>query len=513
MNSVKIFLLIFLTIPLALAAPVDLIQNGLHAKTGTSLVISTIFTLISLWLLISIKKRRVRERDKQDRDRQIQRNIEENKRIYSNQINTINQLTILPFVESPSSILLKSQEICHFQTSASTLVVKSEVVGRAGAYNGASIHVAKGLTLHSGGSRGKPIRKEVPYTYPGLFSITNQRIIMTGEKGFDFPIGKLTSITPYNWGENPEGVIMQFGRSSYTILMYFPQWVPKILELMRTEEITEEDIFDEDEEDLTSNREQNLAPVQSEGMIQEKDGNHILSKTEKCLRKDFPVKERNRKDTMRTKVLCITFQDDIFASINFREKYEKENIMASKTGTPKKTFEAFWEEQFSRYLRQSIFLNFDDCNNSATFQMNLRRFYAGCMIAGSSQIPLPLDFEERMGEYLDCPGLDKQLSQKCVFPNPPKLRIYYENKVRLLNLTQTGYLKEWDGNFFLGMYDCTDPFHFSMAEFEYYSTLDIPNFPKTHKTYYKHKQLNSEKYQLWMEAIGDRRLKMPTIES
>ena len=56
---------------------------------------------------------------------------------------------------------MRPGEVCHYQTAASVLQVKNEVVGHTSGYRGMSIHVAKGLTLHTGGSRGHAIRADV----------------------------------------------------------------------------------------------------------------------------------------------------------------------------------------------------------------------------------------------------------------------------------------------------------------------------------------------------------------
>lgn len=138
-------------------------------------------------------------------------------------------ITEIPVVPAPLAIMLKEGEICHFQRAASVLIVKNEVVGRTGGYGGVSIRVARGVTLHSGRTAGRTIRDDVAHTYPGIFSMTSSRFIMTGEKGFEKPIDKLTSCVPYG---NMDGITLQFGRSVYTLLMEDNFWVPKILELM-----------------------------------------------------------------------------------------------------------------------------------------------------------------------------------------------------------------------------------------------------------------------------------------
>ena len=134
-----------------------------------------------------------------------------------------------PATESPLSILLKPNEICHFQTQAQLLMVKNQVVGHTGGSSGASVRIAKGLTIRSGGYRGTSIRKDVSYFYPGLLTITNQRFIMTGEKGFEDPIDNLTAFSPYN---GYAGITLQFGSHSHTLIMNEPYWIPKIWDLL-----------------------------------------------------------------------------------------------------------------------------------------------------------------------------------------------------------------------------------------------------------------------------------------
>lgn len=151
-----------------------------------------------------------------------------------NRLAEVERMTVLPVVQYPYSILLRPMETCYYQAEASTLVVKNQVVGHTANSSGVSVRVAKGVTLHSGGSRGHSIRGNVAYTYPGLFTMTNQRFVMTGEKGFEHPIEKVTSITPYN---GFEGITFQFGRSSYTLLMREPFIIPKIIDLINAERI------------------------------------------------------------------------------------------------------------------------------------------------------------------------------------------------------------------------------------------------------------------------------------
>lgn len=154
---------------------------------------------------------------------QAQANLEAN-------LKRVDSMSVLP-VMVPDTVVLRPGEVCHYQAAANVMQIKNEVIGHTSGSAGVSVRVAKGLTLRSGSSRGHAIRQDVSHLYPGLFTITNQRFIMTGEKGFDHPVSKLTAITPFN---GFEGITLQFGRSSYTILMDEPYIVPKIWDLMNT---------------------------------------------------------------------------------------------------------------------------------------------------------------------------------------------------------------------------------------------------------------------------------------
>lgn len=140
----------------------------------------------------------------------------------------VGAMTELPVLE-PYAIVTHPGELCHYQAAASVLVIKNQVVGHTGGSGGVSVRVAKGLTLHSGRGASQSIRKDVAYTYPGILTITNQRMIMTGEKGFEYPLIKITSMVPYN---RYEGITLQFGRSTFTLLLDEPFVIPKILELI-----------------------------------------------------------------------------------------------------------------------------------------------------------------------------------------------------------------------------------------------------------------------------------------
>lgn len=176
----------------------------------------TIVLLVASYFLIKAARRSKTTSKKEIQLRQLR-------------IEQVNSMATLPVVQNVRFIILKPGEVCHYQAAATTMLAKNEVVGHTNGYRGASIRVAKGLTLHTGGGRGQAIRQNIIYRYPGMFTITSQRIIMTGEKGFDNQIEKLTALTTYI-----DGVTLQFGNSTYTILMDEPYWVEKIFDLLRS---------------------------------------------------------------------------------------------------------------------------------------------------------------------------------------------------------------------------------------------------------------------------------------
>ena len=80
-------------------------------------------------------------------------------------------LSLLPDGTLPivfdETVMLKNGEKCHFSSSATRLIPKNKVVGYEGGNAGVSFRVAKGVTLRTGSTRGKQIRKDVVESQPG----------------------------------------------------------------------------------------------------------------------------------------------------------------------------------------------------------------------------------------------------------------------------------------------------------------------------------------------------------
>lgn len=97
---------------------------------------------------------------------------------------------------SYDKVLLQDDEIIVYAVPANSFTEKEKTIGYERGYSGASMRVAKGLTIHAGGSKGAPIRKMVRDYHNGDFIITNKRIIFFSiHSGFEFKLEKLTSIS------------------------------------------------------------------------------------------------------------------------------------------------------------------------------------------------------------------------------------------------------------------------------------------------------------------------------
>ena len=200
--------------------------------TGSDMVPFTIIfaAITALFVWLAVKKPKPFKKQRATLEAQ---QAEEKRKA---RIAEVEAVTELPVIAAPVSVVLRPGEVCHYQTPASIVEIKERVVGYSGGSGGVSVRVAKGVTLHSGRSRGAPIRADVAKEYPGFFTITDQRMIMTGEKGFDHPLTKLTSMTPWN---GFQGIILQFGRSSYIVEMDESYWIPKIIDLLNEQRLAQ----------------------------------------------------------------------------------------------------------------------------------------------------------------------------------------------------------------------------------------------------------------------------------
>lgn len=65
-----------------------------------------------------------------------------------------------------TSLILQSDEKCHYSRSATKIVTKNKIVGYTGGNSDLNIRIIKGMNYRIGASKGAPIRRNVQETYP-----------------------------------------------------------------------------------------------------------------------------------------------------------------------------------------------------------------------------------------------------------------------------------------------------------------------------------------------------------
>lgn len=115
-----------------------------------------------------------------------------------------------------SGFFPRANEIIIYVVPAATFKDKEQVVGYTGKSAGASIRVAKGLTVRTGSSGGRPIRDMVRKHSVGDLIITNKRVVFIGkDDNFEFSVDKISAIKPLS----KETFVIQAGRSSKNIFV------------------------------------------------------------------------------------------------------------------------------------------------------------------------------------------------------------------------------------------------------------------------------------------------------
>lgn len=137
--------------------------------------------------------------------------------------NILNNNVPLPIVQS--NLVLSDGETCHYYGPAVYVKTKNVVVGYSGGHVGASIRVAKGMSIRTSSTKAAPIRGDVQERTNGVLSITNKRVVFSANKGaFDKKISALSAITPYS-----NGLAFQFGDNQYPLECTKPEYVYQIL--------------------------------------------------------------------------------------------------------------------------------------------------------------------------------------------------------------------------------------------------------------------------------------------
>lgn len=238
----------------------------------------------------------------------------------------------------------------------------------------------------------------------------------------------------------------------------------------------------------------------NEGYITKGDTKYLLSEQARRIRINYRKTEKSRSKAAKDKIMKLALQGDYLGAYNARAEYEYNCILPHGITLSLGGYNNMWRysnrtpDYINNYIKIANCLNLNDNLNSERFNLFFRRFFIGYNITGADISAINDDissFEDIVNEKLNCPALDTLLSEKCKFPHIPKFYIYFLSKIR----ESTG-LNQF-GEYTLGIYDCTIPFHAAIAEYEIMKQYNIPKFPKTFNTFWRHKQKNNEKYQEW----------------
>ncbi|MBS4871601.1 MAG: hypothetical protein KHZ78_01995 [Peptoniphilus sp. oral taxon 375] len=113
-----------------------------------------------------------------------------------------------PYIDSLSMVLGTGNPIINYNNffpqpgegilyaiPAEIFTEKEKTVGYTGGYAGASIRIAKGLTVHTGGRRGEPVKQIIRDSNYGDYILTNKRVVfISNSNGFEFKLEKITSL-------------------------------------------------------------------------------------------------------------------------------------------------------------------------------------------------------------------------------------------------------------------------------------------------------------------------------
>ncbi|MDO5147671.1 MAG: TM2 domain-containing protein [Eubacteriales bacterium] len=145
-------------------------------------------------------------------------------RIQGNRPRRLDANAELPIITT-SNLVLSNGETCHYCGPATFVKTKNVIVGYSGGSQGTSIRIAKGMSVRLGAHRATPIRGDVQERTPGVLSITNKRVVFSGNKGaFDKRITALSAVTPYK-----DGIAFQFGAQQYPLETKETEYVYEIL--------------------------------------------------------------------------------------------------------------------------------------------------------------------------------------------------------------------------------------------------------------------------------------------
>jgi len=130
----------------------------------------------------------------------------------SNRYVPLSSLSVVP----PTGIVLQDGEICHYRGAAYTQKNTSRIAGYTSQHAGGSVRIAKGLSVHTGGTNRQAVRETLTERSNGILYVTNKRIIFIAPKNaFDKSLKSLSAYIP-----SQGHIVILFGNSSYDLITY-----------------------------------------------------------------------------------------------------------------------------------------------------------------------------------------------------------------------------------------------------------------------------------------------------
>ena len=128
--------------------------------------------------------------------RELDDNLEKYKVLDLNELHHIIWEENKDYILNEGELLLRSGEHLYYCThTVVSYHEKEAVVGYANKRDGFNVKVTDGVYYHTGGSRGESIKNVIKETQPGVFYLTNKRVILKARKwGFELPIDKVSNV-------------------------------------------------------------------------------------------------------------------------------------------------------------------------------------------------------------------------------------------------------------------------------------------------------------------------------
>lgn len=122
-------------------------------------------------------------------------------------------LQALPVI-TPSGLILKPDELCHYQGAAHTEKTSSRIAGYTTQHVGGSVRIAKGMSIRSGGNQRRAVRETLTETSNGILYVTNKRLVFIATKNaFDKSLTALSAYVP-----NQGHITLLFGNQSFDLI-------------------------------------------------------------------------------------------------------------------------------------------------------------------------------------------------------------------------------------------------------------------------------------------------------